>query len=459
MATLKTATLGCKVNQYETELVRQALVGVGYEDAADEVPADLCVVNTCTVTHDGDAQSRKLVRKLARQNPEAKIVVMGCYAARSPGELAALPNVSEVIADKRELPDWLQRAGVAEPPRGLVRFGARQRAYVKVQDGCLLRCTYCIIPQVRPHFSSRPADEIAAEVQDLVTIGRHQEVVLTGIHLGHYGVEWSQGRSKAEWTRLSQLVQRLADLPSELPFRIRLSSIEATEVSTDLLDVMAAYPKRVCPHLHVCLQSGSERILSAMRRRWGAKRFVDRCREAKRRLHKPALTTDVIVGFPGETEAEFQETLDVCAEVGFCKIHAFPFSPRAGTPAAAMGGAVPDPVKKERIGRLLELEKKLAGQYAETLVGESVEVLVEGFSPSREQEAWVAGTTCRFLPLELPGPIAWKRKAVAAVVRGFVVAPPGGAAQAAPCVLQGEALGDPLASDTRLQDRGEHILR
>src|SRR3954470_4078419 len=166
-ATLKTLTLGCKVNQYETELVREGLLRAAFCDAADDEPADLCVVNTCTVTAEGDSKSRHAIRRLARENPDARIVVMGCYAARAPDELAKLPNVSEVITDKREIPDLLGRFGVIDLPTGISHFGTRHRAYVKVQDGCLLRCSYCIIPYVRPHVSSRPVQHIVEEVARL----------------------------------------------------------------------------------------------------------------------------------------------------------------------------------------------------------------------------------------------------------------------------------------------------
>ena len=261
MATLKTVTLGCKVNQYETEFVRQSLVAAGYRDAADDEPADLCVVNTCTVTAEGDSKSRQVIRQLARRNPGTRIVVMGCYATRAPEEVAALPAVAEVVTDKRELPDVLGRFGVVDVPTGISGFGNRHRAYVKVQDGCMLSiAAFCIIPSVRPHLASRPVEHVVDEVRRLVDHG-HREVVLTGIHLGHYGVEWSRGRAKSDWTRLSHLVERLAALPGE--FRIRLSSIEATEVTRELIAVMAAFPKRVCPHLHISLQSGSDAVLRA----------------------------------------------------------------------------------------------------------------------------------------------------------------------------------------------------
>src|SRR3954469_10947856 len=262
---LRTITLGCKVNQYETEYVREGLRSVGYEDAAENESADLCVVNTCTVTHEGDAKSRQAIRRLARENPESRIVVMGCYATRAPQELAALPNVVEVLTDKREIPDLLGRFGVVDIPTGISRFGSRHRAYVKVQDGCLLRCSYCIIPQVRPHVHSRPFEHIVDEVQRLVGNG-YREIVLTGVHLGHYGVEGNWNKPKEQWTRLSHLVRRLAELPGD--FRLRLSSIEATEVTRELISIMAEYPEKIAPHLHICLQSGSDPILRRMKRRW-----------------------------------------------------------------------------------------------------------------------------------------------------------------------------------------------
>jgi threonylcarbamoyladenosine tRNA methylthiotransferase MtaB len=397
MTTLRTVTLGCKVNQYETELVRQALATAGYRDADDDEPADLCLVNTCTVTAEGDKKSRQVIRQLARRNAGTRIVVMGCYATRAPREIAALPAVAEVITDKRELPDWLTRWGVADVPRGISGFGSRQRAYVKVQDGCLLRCSFCIIPSVRPHLASRPLEHIIDEVRRLVDAG-HREIVLTGIHLGHYGVEWSRSRPKSAWLRLSHLLEKLAALPGE--FRLRLSSIEATEVTRELVSILGAHPHRICPHLHVSMQSGSDAVLARMRRRWGSRRFIDRCRLVRESLDQPAFTTDVIVGFPGESEDDFAATCAACEEVGFSKIHIFPFSPRRGTPAADMDGQVDPRVKADRCRRLAELEARLRARYFESLLGRRLEVLVE--SPAR-QPGRVVGTSCRYAPVELPG--------------------------------------------------------
>ncbi len=226
----------------------------------------------------------------------------------------------------------------------------------------------------------------------------YREVVLTGIHLGHYGVEWSRTRPKHQWQRLSHLLARLARLDGE--FRIRLSSIEATEVTRELVEVMAEHSGRICPHLHISLQSGSDAVLSRMRRRWGSQRFIDRCRLLQKTLDTPAITTDIIVGFPGETEADFQATCNVADTVGFSKIHIFPFSPRKTTAAAAMPDQVAPAVKTERTQRLAAQEAQLRDRYFASLIGRELQVLVE--SPAQAPGA-MFGTTCRYAPFELPG--------------------------------------------------------
>lgn len=413
-ATLRTVTLGCKVNQYETEYVRQGLLQAGFRDAEQEESADLCVVNTCTVTLEGDAKSRQTIRQLAKRNPNARIVVMGCYATRAADEVARLPGVAEVVTDKRELPDLLGRFGVVDIPTGISTFANRQRAYVKVQDGCLLRCSFCIIPQIRPHFASRPPEHIVDEVRRLVADG-FREIVLTGIHLGHYGVEQNRNRPKHQWLRLANLLERIVLDADEYrgtcgsaKFRLRLSSIEATEVTRELLDVMAAWPQKVCPHLHISMQSGSEAILRRMRRRWGPQRFLDRCRLAQTILDRPALTTDIIVGFPGETEADFQATCDLAREVGFSKIHIFPFSARPGTAAATMPNQIPPEVKADRCRRLSDLEAELRDRYFQQLIERKMQVLIE--SPIPERPGRMIGTSCRYAPVELCGTVADRRQ-------------------------------------------------
>ena len=396
MATLRTVTLGCKVNQYETEFVRESLHGIGYRDAIDDESADLCVVNTCTVTSEGDSKSRQLIRQLARRNPGARIVVMGCYATRAPEEVAQLDGVAEVVTDKRELPDLLGRFGVRDLPTGISGFHGRHRAYVKVQDGCMLNCSFCIIPTVRPYLVSRPVEHIVDEVRRLVDNG-YLEVVLTGIHLGHYGVEWNRGRPKQQWTRLSHLLRQLSQLPGD--FRIRLSSIEATEVTRELIQVMSEFGDRVCPHLHVSMQSGSDSVLRRMRRRWSSRRFVDRCHLVSETLDRPAFTTDVIVGFPGETDEEFNQTLRVCEQVGFSKIHVFPFSARKSTAAAEMPGQISPLVKAARGKMLSDLGAELAHRYFKSLRGKRLRMLVEGAT----SESQIVGTACRYAPVVAPG--------------------------------------------------------
>ncbi len=395
--TCRLLTLGCKVNQYETQHVKEALEASGYREAADDRPADLCVVNTCTVTAEGDAKSRQLVRRLHQANPHAAIVVMGCYATRAPEEVARLPGVARVITDKTRLAEELRPFGVRALPPGITRFDGHQRAFVKVQDGCLLNCTFCIIPRVRPGLRSRDPEEIADEVARLVE-GGCREVVLTGIHLGHYGIDRSRGRPRAQWCRLWHLLQRLGRLPGE--FRIRLSSLEAAEARDDLVRALLSVP-RVVPHLHLCLQSGSDRVLARMKRRYRTAGFLERCRRLREALDQPALTTDVIVGFPGEADADFEATCRVAREAGFSKVHVFSYSRRRGTPAADYPNQVPPEVTARRRERLRELERELAEVYHRSLIGRRLEVLVEGADPQRPGR--VQGTSCRYAPVRFAG--------------------------------------------------------
>jgi threonylcarbamoyladenosine tRNA methylthiotransferase MtaB len=395
--TCRLVTLGCKVNQYETQYVKEALEANGYREAAEDEPADLCVVNTCTVTHEADAKGRQLIRRLARDNPNAALVVMGCFATRDPHGVAKLPGVTKVITDKARLSEELGEFGVEHWPDGISRFDGHQRAFVKVQDGCLLNCSFCIIPSVRPVLRSRPAEEVVAEVERLVADGC-PEVVLTGIHLGHYGIDLSKGQPKEHWQRLWHLLDRLAALPGD--FRIRLSSLEAAEVRDDLVQALSRHP-RICPHLHLCLQSGSDRILKAMKRRYTSAGFLERCRRLRAVLDRPAFTTDVIIGFPGETDADFEATCRVVREVGFAKVHAFSFSPRAGTPAATLPDQVPAGVVAERRQRLLDLERQTNETYLRSLIGRTLDVLVEAADPGQADR--VMGTSCRYVPVRFTG--------------------------------------------------------
>ncbi|MCX7419367.1 MAG: tRNA (N(6)-L-threonylcarbamoyladenosine(37)-C(2))-methylthiotransferase MtaB [Planctomycetia bacterium] len=395
--TCRLVTLGCKVNQYETQLVAEALLSAGFREAGEGESADLCVVNTCTVTENADSRGRQVVRQLARENPNCQTIVTGCYATHDPDSVAKLPNVIEVVPDKRELPDVLLRLGVSEFPTGISRFDGHKRAFVKIQDGCILKCSYCIIPHVRPRLESRSPHEIEEEVRRLIDYG-YQEIVLTGIHVGHYGVDTTRGRSGLEPFRLWHLFQQLDRIPGN--WRLRLSSIEAAEVTNDFI-AAAADCEHLCPHFHPALQSGSDTVLARMRRRYRVGRFLETAGRMQAKLSNPALTTDIIVGFPGETDAEFRQTLETCRQAEFMKIHIFPFSRRRGTRAATMSDQIPVSVLKARSQELAKLEAELAYRYRQTMLNADVEVLVEGHSES--QPGYVFGTDRRYVTVEIPG--------------------------------------------------------
>jgi threonylcarbamoyladenosine tRNA methylthiotransferase MtaB len=281
---------------------------------------------------------------------------------------------------------------------------------------------------VRPILRSRTIDEIATEVEGLVGSGV-PEVVLTGIHLGHYGIDLSKGRAKSDWRRLWHLLDRLTAIDGD--FRIRLSSLEAAEARDDLLRAMSR-SARVVPHLHLCLQSGSDRILAAMRRRYRSAGFLERCDRIRRTLDRPALTTDIIVGFPGETEEDFQATCLVARTVGFAKIHIFSYSPREGTPAAARTDLIDPATLAERRARLAALETELAADFGRSLLGRRLDVLVEGADPRRPGH--VVGTSCRHVPVSFPGyaPALLRRIVPIRVER----------------LADGQVIGEPIAAES-----------
>lgn len=395
--TCRLVTLGCKVNQYETQLVKEALERNGYREAASDEAASLCVVNTCTVTGEADSKARQTIRQLAKRNPGTRTVVFGCYAAREASALEKLPGVVAVVPDNRELPDVFQRFGVCGWPTGISRFDGHRRAFVKVQDGCILNCTYCIIPQVRPGLRSRSPGEIVEEVRRLVGYG-YKEIVLTGIHLGHFGVETTRGKSGKSPYRLRHLITELDGIAGD--WRLRLSSLEAAEVGADFIAAVADC-QRLCPHFHLCLQSGSDVVLDRMKRRYRVGRFLEKLDMLRQVLDRPAFSTDVIVGFPGETASDFGRTAEACEAAEFMKIHVFPYSPRRGTPAADFGGQISASEKKARCDRLAELERLLARRYHQALVGKRLQVLAEARPASRA--GWLLGTACRYVPVEFPG--------------------------------------------------------
>ena len=362
-------TLGCKVNQYETETIRSALLQHGYTEAAEGDAADLVVVNTCTVTAESEAKSRKAVRRLIAEHPGARVVVMGCAVTHRPDSILQIDGVSQILTDKQQIPDFLRQLGLVELPPGITSFGDRHRAFIKIQDGCRACCSYCIIPKVRPVLHSRPIGEILREIQTLAQNG-YREIVLTGIHLGHYGTERADN-----CPNLLDLIRRAVDLPEA--FRLRLSSLEAVEVSDELIDVMRHYPDRICPHLHLPMQSGSDAVLRRMKRRWLSEPFVRRCEEILAQFDRLALTTDVIVGFPGETTVQFEETCQVVEHLQFSKVHVFRFSPRRGTEAETLPNRVPPSEQKRRSAILTSLAERLRSDFAVSLIGSRATVLLE----------------------------------------------------------------------------------
>jgi threonylcarbamoyladenosine tRNA methylthiotransferase MtaB len=333
---------------------------------------------------------------MAARHPDSAVVVTGCHADSDPGDYEDAGIA--LVAGNAAKGDLLARLGLG-PAHGDGPFheatvraaGHRTRAFVKVQDGCHLRCAYCIIPSVRPDLLSKAPDTVVDEVADLVRSG-FREVVLTGIHLGAYG------RDLDGTDALADLVSRLLD-ETALP-RLRLSSIEVGEVSDRLLDLWATRHDRLVPHLHVPLQSGSDRVLRAMRRRYRVAAYRELIRRVGDAVPEPALATDVIVGFPGESPADFEETLDLCASVGFLKIHVFPFSVRRGTPAAALPGRVPGPEIRERAARLEAVGRATGDAFRARFVGRSVPVLVEN---RRRSDGRLTGLSDRYVRVDLEG--------------------------------------------------------
>jgi threonylcarbamoyladenosine tRNA methylthiotransferase MtaB len=367
--TLSFATLGCRTNQAETAQMIARLADVCAVVPFPQ-PADVYVINTCTVTHEADRQSRQVIRRAYRANPDAALIVTGCAVDYHPDELAAMPGVRMIATrdDKEriasEVAAWYERRLGAELPPSPEQTG-HTRAWLKVSEGCNNRCAFCIVPQTRgPERSLEPA-VLVERARGLVSAG-YQEIVLTGTNVGMYG------RDRGE--SLARLLSRLMREVPELP-RWRIASIEPIDFPDELVAILG--DPRICPQLHLCLQSGSSRILARMRRRYNAdqyRRLVERLRSVRPDL---TLTTDVIVGFPGEGEADFAETLAMVAEIGFAGVHQFPFSLRAGTAAEGLDGRVDSAVIGERMARLGATALAAQSAWQQGFLGREVEVLTE----------------------------------------------------------------------------------
>lgn len=377
-------TLGCKVNHYETEAMRELFTHEGWQIVDFSEPADVYVVNTCTVTQTSDAKSRQMIARAHRMNPDALVVAVGCYAQVAPESVAALEGVGLVIGTggRKEIVSRVNEALVSHKrescvvPLGELRefepFSAvrdsRTRATLKIQDGCVNYCSYCIIPYARGPLRSRPLNEISSEVALLAAEG-YREVVLTGIHLASYGRDLPE-----PGVTLLDAIQRAGE-PAGIR-RIRLGSLEPLFVTNPVAKALAD-DEKICRQFHLSLQSGSNTVLGRMNRRYTAEEYLHALDLLRAQMPDCAVTTDVIAGFCGETEEEHRETLAFCEQAAFARMHVFPFSLRKGTKAERLPGHLPKAVKEARAQELIALGKRLTGQFLRSQIGSVVEVLAE----------------------------------------------------------------------------------
>ena len=384
------ATLGCKVNQYETESMEGLFVERGYELVAFNEEADVYVINTCSVTQLGEKKSRQLIRRAHRMNPQAIVAVTGCYAQAEADKIREMEGVGVVIGTRErgrivDLVEEAMASGQTQNAVGnimeadvfedipLTERPLRTRAFLKIQEGCTNFCTYCIIPYTRGPLRSRPLGSIREEAQRLAESG-FDEIVLTGIHLGAYG------RDLTEDIDLADAAQAVLDAGNVK--RLRIGSLESIEVSPKLLTLLKE-DGRICHHLHLPLQAGHDTVLKAMNRHYTAAEFKDLLTHLLAEVPDLAISTDIIVGFPGETDEIFEATLDYVKSLPLARMHVFPYSRRKGTPAASYPNQVDEAVKKERAHRMGQLAEKKARAYAETWIGKDVEILVERCSGGR----------------------------------------------------------------------------
>ncbi len=384
MSTVAFITLGCKVNQFETESMEGLFKQSGYDIVPNTNVADVYVINTCSVTSFGDKKSRQLIRRVQRLNPKAIIAVTGCYSQAAPDEVKAIEGVRVILgtSDRANIVNYVEQAmaedGIIDRVDDIMKardfediplyeMPARTRAFLKIQEGCTNFCSYCIIPYTRGPLRSRKLESIRSEAKKLLDHG-FKEIVLTGIHLGAYGKDFKDG------TSLYDAAKAVLELPGLR--RLRLSSLESIELSKELLDLIKNHPK-FSHHLHLPLQAGSDEVLKKMNRHYNRDEFTSLIKNVKESVPGVAISTDVIVGFPGETEEMFAESLEYIKTLGFARMHVFPYSPRTGTPAAKMPDQVPEPVKKDRVHRLQTLAQQMAEDFHSQYLGTVQEVLFE----------------------------------------------------------------------------------
>lgn len=405
--------LGCKVNAYETESMRQTLERAGYEIVPFAPGADAYIINTCTVTDVADKKSRQMLHKAKKMNPQAIVVAVGCYVQTGSQRLAEDDMVDLLVgnSEKGQIADILKRRWQESRQREYVRDMKDIRAYakmecaggmalehvranIKVQDGCSQFCSYCVIPYARGRVRSRRPEDVLEEVRKLAARG-YQEIVLTGIHLSSYGVDFQE-----EDIRLLDLIRLVHQ--EEGVARIRLGSLEPGIVTREFAAGLASLPK-VCPHFHLSLQSGSDSVLKRMNRKYDARDYRMRTEILREYFEDPALTTDVMVGFPGESEEEFQESFEFVKEIGFYETHIFQYSRRAGTRAAAMDGQISRQVKQCRSRQLLDLHERQSSKYEERRLHRRAELLIEEMSENENGEICLLGHTREYVKAALVG--------------------------------------------------------
>ena len=417
-------SLGCKVNSYETEAMQEMLSEQGYEIVAFEEPADVYVINTCSVTSMADRKSRQMLHRARKQNPEALVIAAGCYVQSAEEALLQDPAVDILIGnnEKAKLPGILkawEETGKASHVHDMSHekqyeeMSRRQtaghtRAYVKIQDGCDQFCTYCIIPYTRGRVRSRSLPDILSEVETLAGNG-YQEVVLTGIHLDSYGADLPD-KDLLDVIRAAAGVEGIR--------RIRLGSLEPRIMTEPFVRGLASVEK-LCPHFHLSLQSGCDETLKRMNRRYDTQEFRACCERLRAAFDQPALTTDVMVGFPGETEEEFARTVAFLEEIRFYEMHGFKYSRRKGTRADRMEGQIPEPVKTQRSEALLKLTKEQSRAYRQRLLGATAEVLMEEPYVCRG-EVWQTGHTETYVKVAVPGEMPLMNRLLQVKVDGFL---------------------------------------
>lgn len=405
--TFKIITLGCKVNQYESAYLNSRLCEAGWTPVKENQPSDVSIINTCIVTRSASHQSRQEIRKAIRENPEGYIGAIGCYEQAFPGELRRIEGLHLVVGNKGKgrVPDILRSAvhskdltvvqdaftpGMPFEPMDISTFPGRSRAYLKIQDGCESYCSYCIVPFSRGPYRSLSPKDILRMLENLAGEG-YREVVLTGIHLGKYGVDLA---GNLDLKGLLRAIRREA-----LPFRIRLSSLEPGEMDEELIEMVGS-EAWICRHFHIPLQSGDDEVLKRMNRRYSARAFEQKIKYIRQIIPAAAIGVDVMAGFPGEGELAHSNTLSLLRDLPVSYLHVFPFSRRPGTVATGFSGQVPPQERRKRAAQLRVVGEEKRGAFYEGSVGGVFQVLVEGWHS--EKQGILKGTSDNYLPTVFP---------------------------------------------------------